>query len=149
MISINPTPYIKYACTRQDTVVNQKSGNFLISSERLSKWGLRSLLYFCSTCKISSDACSLRRSISFCMPTTFSRVCCCSSSSSPCCCSSAASSLGDFVGFLPAIFRFCAPCTNSVIFRLTSPSGHTSMRGRILTRAELQHVTGLKKKNCR
>ena len=43
----------------------QKLGIFLMSSLRFSKYGFLSLLYFCSTFKISSDAFSFKESISF------------------------------------------------------------------------------------
>jgi len=45
--------------------VTQKFGILLMSSVRRWKWGCRILLYFCSTLRISSLACSFSRSISF------------------------------------------------------------------------------------
>lgn len=52
--------------SRKDTTVTQKFCIFSISFALLSKWGCRSLLYFCSTWRMSSLAFSLSSSISLC-----------------------------------------------------------------------------------
>lgn len=62
----------------KDTAVTQKLGIFAMRSDRFLKKGCRSLLYFCSTFKISSLACSFNRSISFWTSSICSIASCCS-----------------------------------------------------------------------
>lgn len=54
--------------------VNQNSGIFLMSCVRFSNSGRRILLNFCSILRMSSDAFSFRRSISFWQPSMLSRA---------------------------------------------------------------------------
>jgi len=56
--------------------VTQKFGILLMSSVRRWKCGCRILLYFCSTLRISSLACSFSRSISFCTSSILSIASC-------------------------------------------------------------------------
>lgn len=62
----------------KDTAVTQKLGILAMRSERFLKKGCRSLLYFCSTVRISSLACSFSLSISFCTSSICSIASCCS-----------------------------------------------------------------------